>query len=281
YNVSFYATPGEAQAGDPTAALPIPYLSATTTIYIRVEDAATGCVSVTSQELVVIPGPVAPVLDPLQECDANNDGFAGFDLTPALDIVSAGTGVVNVTVHETFEDATYGENIVPNTTGYTNIAQWTQTLYIRMESNQSDCYDIAELQLIVNPVPEAVTPEDYELCDNGQDDTDGQAIFDLGTVAEEVLGGLDPSLYSVSYYDDETNAENGVSPITTPGAYLSPTATVYIRVTENATGCYDVVALELIVNPLPVVNNPVPYSLCDEDNPGDEQEVFDLTTKID
>ncbi|MFL9846061.1 hypothetical protein ABS766_16695, partial [Flavobacterium sp. ST-119] len=26
YNVSFYATPGEAQAGDPTAALPIPYL---------------------------------------------------------------------------------------------------------------------------------------------------------------------------------------------------------------------------------------------------------------
>ncbi|MGQ3235100.1 MAG: hypothetical protein ACT6R6_18630, partial [Flavobacterium sp.] len=38
---------------------------------------------------------------------------------------------------------------------------------------------------------------------------------------------------------------------------------------------------ELIVNPLPVANAPVPYTLCDYNDPGDEQEVFDLNTKID
>ncbi|MFL9845969.1 hypothetical protein ABS766_16220, partial [Flavobacterium sp. ST-119] len=257
------------------------YTAASSVIYTRVENVETGCYIVTETQLEVLPAPIAPELDPLQECDSNNDGFAMFDLNTALNQIYDALGDVDLSVHETYDDAVYDANPVDNVGTYTNVNYGGQTLWIRVQAAQTDCFDIAELQLIVNPVPEAVTPGDYALCDNGQDDTDGQAIFDLGTVAEEVLGGLDPSLYSVSYYDDETNAENGVSPITTPGAYLSPTSTVYIRVTENATGCYDVVALELIVNPLPVVSNPVPYSLCDEDNPGDEQEVFDLTTKID
>ncbi|MFL9844319.1 T9SS type B sorting domain-containing protein [Flavobacterium rhizosphaerae] len=250
-------------------------------LFIRAVNMVTGCSAYTQIQLHVLPTPVAPLLQPLQECDFNNDGFAVFNLQAVLSQLAQDINDVTVTIHETAEDAVHNANTITNTIAYSNIVANGQVLYIRVSANYNECFSVTELQLIVNPVPEAVTPADYALCDNGQDDTDGQAIFDLGTVAEEVLGGLDTSLYSVSYYDDETNAENGISPITTPGAYLSPTATVYIRVTENATGCYDVVALELIVNPLPVVSNPVPYSLCDEDNPGDEQEVFDLTTKID
>ena len=92
---------------------------------------------------------------------------------------------------------------------------------------------------------------------------------------------MDPSLFSVTYHISENDAELGTGAIPNPASYTSESGTIYIRVTNNATGCYDVVELELIVNPLPVVTNPTPLSLCDVNNPGDEIEEFDLTTKID
>ncbi|WP_452222546.1 hypothetical protein, partial [Lacinutrix chionoecetis] len=52
--------------------------------------------------------------------------------------------------------------------------------------------------------------------------------------------------------------------------------TIWVRVEDNATGCYKTVALELIVNPLPVLVQPDPLELCDINNPGDEVEEFNL-----
>jgi gliding motility-associated-like protein len=66
--------------------------------------------------------------------------------------------------------------------------------------------------------------------------------------------------------------------IANPLSYPSGTATVYARVTNNVTGCYDIVALNLIVNPLPVLlTNQYVYRLCETDDPV-EIETFDLTT---
>lgn len=222
---------------------------------------------------------------PLEECDFNNDNVAIFNIDPVLQQISnALGGNLDITVHETEADAIYDANPIPNTGNYSNIQAQTsngqQTLYIRVQSSQTECFDIVTLDLIVHPTPEAELPSDYELCDNGSDDTDGEAIFDLTIKDDEVLGAdLDLALYSVSYYETESAAELGTSPIGNPSAYQSPSATIWVRVTNNTTGCYDIVPLELIVNPLPEVNDPSPYTLCDENNPGDEQEEFDLTTK--
>jgi valyl-tRNA synthetase len=115
------------------------------------------------------------------------------------------------------------------------------------------------------------------VCDN---DTDGYAIFDLRTRDAEVLGTMNPADYTVTYHTQEIYAQAGTPAIPNPAAYSSQSGTIWVRVTENATGCYDIVALELIVNPLPVAIDPTPYTLCDINNPGDEREAFDLTTKI-
>ncbi|MGQ2982745.1 MAG: hypothetical protein ACT6R6_15420, partial [Flavobacterium sp.] len=277
YTVAYFATLDAAQNPTDNNYLPTPYLSPNTTIYARVENVNTECVVITTADLEVLPAPIAPDLAPIEECDFNNDNVTTFDLDPALAAIEASLGnTVTAIPFETYNDAFYNatNNTIQNTAEYTNVQAYTtngvQTIYIRVESDQTDCFDIVELQLIVRPVPVAIEPEPYVLCDNGSSDTDGIANFDLTTKEEEILGTMDPAAFSIAFYltaDDAATGTN-VGRITTPASYNSPSGFVYARVTNNATGCYDVMPLELIVNPLPVANAPVPYTLCDYNDPG-------------
>src|SRR5690606_5833072 len=92
---------------------------------------------------------------------------------------------------------------------------------------------------------------------------------------------LDPALYTVTYHTSLVNAQAGTPLIAGVLNYTSSSTTIWVRVENNATGCFDVVELQLIVNPLPVVPVPVPaYTLCDVDQPGNQIEVFDLHSQL-
>ncbi len=186
-----------------------------------------------------------------------------------------------MTVHETPEDADFNTNKIVVTNAYDSSHLTIQTLYIRVQSGQTECYDVVELKLIANPTPVAVTPAPYALCDDGASDNDGKAIFNLTTRAAEVLGSLDPALYSVSYYRNLADVQAGI-PIGNPVTFLSESTDVYLKVTNNTTGCFTVVKLKLIVNALPGAVQPTePLRLCDVTAPlMDGIEVFDLTTVI-
>ncbi len=281
YTVAYYDSLDSAQ-NNPADYLQSPYLSGNATIYVRVVNAVTQCVVITTADLEVLPAPIAPNVGPLEECDPDYDKTAEFNIVPVLEQIEAALGnTVSAIPYETYNDAFFNatNNIIDNPSAYWNIlAQTTngvQTIYIRVESDQTDCFDIVELQLIVNPAPVVTEPAPYILCDNGSNDTDGQAIFDLTTLEATILGTQDPALYTVTFYNEI------VGDIATPASYLSATDMIVGRVTNNATGCFKETDVELIVNPLPIVNAPVPYTLCDYNNPGDEKEEFDLTTKID
>jgi gliding motility-associated-like protein len=290
YAVTYYTTQDDATNGTATP-LESPYTSATETIYARLTDTRTNCFSTTPVQLEVQGPPVVLQQEPLQECDPNNDNSIAFNLQPTLDAIAAQVGDVTVTIHETRDDAFYfgGRNPILNTTAYTNVQAYTtngvQTLYIRVQSGTTDCFSIATLQLIVNPVPEATEPAaPYALCDNGDNDTDGIAVFDLTTYEPEVLNTMNPSQFIVSYFTSEGDAIANTNAIPNPSAYSSASTTedapIFIKVTNNVTGCYDIVELQLTVNALPVAVFPTAYTQCDENNSGDEIEVFDLTTKI-
>ncbi|TRW25081.1 hypothetical protein FMM05_07130, partial [Flavobacterium zepuense] len=190
-SVAYYLTLDDAQTGNNP--LNSPYSSPDATIYVKVINNVTGCATVTTAQLDVLPAPIAPIVPPIEECDFNNDNVATFNVNEALDyILSYMGGTVVLTVHETLADATFGANALSDAeiAAYENIQAYTtngvQTLYINVASNQTECFDIAEVQLIVHPVPEAVTPaEPYELCDNGASDTDGTAVFNLTTYQDE------------------------------------------------------------------------------------------------
>jgi gliding motility-associated-like protein len=278
--VSYYASLADAQGE--VNPLPNPYVTASTTVYVRVEDAATGCYDTTSLELIVTDGPPTNAPSPLQVCDPNNDCFAGFDLTGSYaDIVGVPTPLgIEITFHETLTDAQNGVTAIADPTDYTNIVACDQVVYVRVEYTATGCFSIEELALHVNLTPQGTEIAPLEVCD---EDTDGIGTFDLTTATPQILGSLDPAQHTVTYHLDLASAQNDTGAITTVLAFASPTATIFVRVEDNTTGCFDIIELELIVNPLPLVpagGAAEPYSLCDVDNPGDEVQEFDLCSQI-
>ncbi|ALM50444.1 hypothetical protein AMR72_17055 [Flavobacterium psychrophilum] len=280
YVVYFYQTQAQALAGGADFEPGPTYLSGDADIWARVINPTTNCVRVARVELNVIPAPIATTPAPIAECDDNNDGFARFNLTPAMQAIEAAIPDVTVSAFETQSDADLNVNVIPSPEAYDNIVAGTQTLYLRVQSDLTDCYDTVTLVLIVNPRPDAHSPaQPYALCDDGTSDTDGIAHFNLNSQSAEILAGLDPAQYTVDYYTDA--AATPASLIGTPGNYPSATATVYAKVTNTATGCFYIVAVRLVVNALPVlITNEYSYSLCDTTLPANK-ETFDLTTTID
>lgn len=288
YTIKYYESIADAAANATNNITANPYMGQTGFIYGLVTDATTGCSTIVTINLVVEVNWVIAIPQPLEACDADNDGVATFNLQPVLDQIRLGiSSPVTITVHETPEDASFGTGVNPiaNVTVYSNILRLTgsrvQTLYIRVSSAATECFSIVPLQLVVNPAPVIPAPlQDYEICDNGTSDNDGQGIFDLTTYRPVVLNGLSAAQYTVTYYETANDAIANTAAISAPATYLSASSVIYIRLTNNATGCFDTAPLELIVNPLPVVTQPTPMNLCDVNNPGDERELFDLTSKI-
>ena len=157
---------------------------------------------------------------------------------------------------------------------------YEQTIYVRIEDPNSDnnCPSQITLNLIVLDTPQIdFNPSPLEICDDEIED--GFAVFDLSQSNEQILNGLDPSDFTITYYETQENAENTENEILTPFAYTNITAFnqyIWVLVEDNETGCFNFTSLELIVNDLPELFQPTPLNLCDDNNPGDEVEEFTL-----
>jgi gliding motility-associated-like protein len=253
-----------------------------TTIYTFSPGSSGGvCVTTATLEIIINPLPTANSAILLEVCDPNSDGFSVFNLQNANDQISGGSilpGVI-ITYHETLTDAQNGTNALASP--YTNIVAYSQIIYVNVSNVLTGCASYVTLQLIVHDTPIATEIEPLEACD---DNADGVASFDLTTATAGILGGLDPMLHTVSYYVQQADAQSGTNPISNVLGYVNATPNaqiIWVRVEHNTTDCFDIVPLQLVVNPLPVVPFPVlSYNLCDYNNPGDELEQFDLSTKI-
>ena len=125
-------------------------------------------------------------------------------------------------------------------------------IHIRIENATTFCFTTYAFQLIVNPLPIANTPSDLEDCD---DDFDGLLDFNLTQQNTTILGGQSASSYSVTYHSSQTDANSGLNAL--PNVYAaSNNETIYARVENNTTGCYNTSQFTTIVNPRPVVDIP-------------------------
>ncbi len=227
--------------------------------------------------VLINPLPVANTPYPLHYCDPNNDGYGIFDLSSSISQIAGSPLPSNVGVrfYDNLADANTGSSSFI-TGPYTNINSWTQTLYVRVFNTQTGCANITTLQLIVDPTPQPQTPNDYHVCD---DNTDGIGVFDLTTVVTpQVLGAtINPASCSVTYYSSLANAQAGTSTINPSNVFVTANITIWIRVENNATGCFDIVTVNLIVDSRPQPTLPTsPYTICDSNQDGISS--FDLNT---
>src|SRR5690606_8349027 len=117
------------------------------------------------------------------------------------------------------------------------------------------CASFTTLTLTVSQGPPTFATTPLVLCDPN---SDGYTTFDLTPAGIQAAGGGIPAGVSVSYHETLTDAQTGGEPITPSNAYpnIDPyLQTVFIRVVYDATGCYSVQTVELIINDTPIAND--------------------------
>jgi gliding motility-associated-like protein len=229
-------------------------------------------------------------------CDTDGDGFHTFDFQNDINpIVLGGLDPNQFEVYYFLNQVDADNNSIPNALSnpYTNATPFpnNQDVFVRVHNKDAPnaCYAITQFTLSITALPSPNQPTDYEVCDdvaNGGD-TDGfYNDFLLSTKDSEVLGGLDPTLFNVSYHTTLSGAQtdNSTDVIDKNNPYRNATIneqTIYVRIENVAnTNCFTVsepatafIPFRLVVNPLPVIaNNPAQINQCDTDS--------DLTTNI-
>ena len=159
-----------------------------------------------------------------------------------------------------------------NKTSYTNVTN-PQTVYARVEDSQG-CYDIAELELVVNNGPVLnTTPTPLEYCDPN---SDGIGEFTPSLAEADILQGL--TGVTLTYHETRADAEAGLKAVGTIYTNRQPYNTrLYVR-GVSANGCPTIVELPLVVKNTPRATIPESYPLCDDDTEPNV-ESFDLTNK--
>ncbi|MCK8482343.1 hypothetical protein MUY34_17090, partial [Flavihalobacter algicola] len=204
-----------------------------------------------------------------------------FDLTLKDNEITAGEASWSVSYYETQADADAQENAV-DAEAYTNTSIGgapanPQTLYVVVTDTDTGCTDQTTLTIRVlpNPTPTSVLPE-LILCDD-INPGDMEEVFDLTTNELLLLNG--EVGVTPTYHESAEDAEEGINAIADPTMYTNTSTpqVIYVRVTNDITGCYTVVDFTLIVNPLPDVIAVTDFIACELNNDGFYD--FDLTQK--
>ncbi|WP_299552919.1 T9SS type B sorting domain-containing protein [Seonamhaeicola sp.] len=217
--------------------------------------------------------PINPITDYELCDDSSNDGSEVFDLTTKNTELIANIPFSNYTFTYHFSDADARNNISAINAPISNTSN-PQTIYVRIDDLDSNCFAYTNFDLIVNPAPDATPPSPLETCDS--DDTpDGFTVIDLTEKDNEITGGL--SNLSVSYHYNALDASTGNNAI--PGLYVNantPSDTVFVRILNTDTGCINTTTLTVNITTSPIVNRDTQFlDACDADQDGNA--FFDLT----
>ncbi|MBO3118043.1 PKD domain-containing protein, partial [Winogradskyella sp. DF17] len=245
---------------------PLPNLFTNTvnpqSIFVRLENANNeNCSDVTTLELLVSSGFTLDPPDNLVLCDdLSEDGVEDFDFTQQTIDILAPFSNVTLSYHLNLNDAENDVAPLPNT--YQNVTN-PQTIFVRVEDDTNPlCYATNSFSIEVLGLPTVTTVTPLSECD---DDADGLVPFQLSIKTNEILGGQTD--VDVSYHETFVGAETETAEIF--DGYINTTAnnqTVFIRLEDTNTGCYNVTTLDLEVLPNPIANAPTDFEVCDDNN---------------
>ncbi|WP_179336602.1 T9SS type B sorting domain-containing protein [Winogradskyella ludwigii] len=265
-SVTFYTT--EDDARNSTNSIPLEYANTVNPqqIYVQIDN-GTICKSITSFVVNVIKVPDVTLAEPMIECDDDTDGSLQFDLTVAQsNITDVRQENIIIEYYASYEDSESNSNPIANPTNYTNTSN-PQTVYMKVTNTVSNCYAALPIELIVNQPPIITDFEDYTVCAN---DTNTVDLTEVNTIATA-------NSYNVlfSYFSNEADAIANTNALDTNYTYQTNSDTLYVRSEYSTTHCSMYYEFNLIVEPLPIANQPANLMACDDDFDGILE--FDLT----
>ncbi len=238
------------------------------TLYLSIENQT--CVEQSNIQLIVNPPLLIQPINPVEECDTDDDGFTSINLTVYDDDVSNGNlNSTTVSYFLSLTDAENDENPHPNF--YTNISN-PETIYTRITDNTTGCFDISQFDITIIPAPTVTQPSGFTICD---DDQDGISIINLDSKISEIVS--DTSNLQISFHTTLNNANNNIDAIIDSTNYSTTSQTIYTRVESEITNCFAVVSIPIVINTLPVFSDISNYQICESDQ--DQTAEFTFITK--
>ncbi len=126
------------------------------------------------------------------------------------------------------------------------------------------------------------TPLDFEMCDDTAPFSDGFTDFNLSDNTSPIIGSQ--SNLTITYHDSESDANIGIGELPNTYRNISNPQTIYARITNNITECFELTEFELNVNLGPNFAEPIDFVLCDNLDDGDDKNgrvIFNLSSKND
>ena len=227
--------------------------------------------------------------------NSDTDGITNFDFSQAnTDVLAFFPPALQLDLeilfYETKEDRTAVINAIADISNYRNIGYPSnvikQTIYFKIiNKNNNNCNGSGELYLKTDPVPIANQTADIELCDSANDGDGANGIaqsFDLESQTSIILGTQNSADYTVTYHLSKTDANSGNDPQASLFTNtIRDLQTIYVRVTDNNTGCFaDHNSFDLIVNPIPIANFVPDIEICDDNSDGSARNGFSQTINL-
>ncbi len=284
YTVTYHLSQLEAAAG--IAAIPnpseYPNIVNPQLIWVRLQNNVVNCVETGSFSIKIFLKPF--ITDPntmtdYELCDDEiSNGFTQFNLSTKIPEITGSNPDVFTSFHTSQLNAENGVNPLP-LTGYTNVSN-PQTIYVRVTGPNSVCIVFTNFDLVVKEDAFATTPQaPLESCENLPES--GIATFDLTQLNLEILAGQTAPDFILTYHTSLDDAEAGTNaiPSSQETQYQSPSQTIWARVTNTISSCYEIAEVQLLVNALPV---PVAfldsYRLCVDESGIIIPEEFGITS---
>jgi gliding motility-associated-like protein len=280
FRPSYHLSRADAETGANPINAPIQNTTASDVIFIRVEDSNSGCVAFSQFNIIVNTLPnVSSTTLPV--CDSDNnpvDGFTTIDLTSANNDITNNNPNLSVdSFHFNPQDAESGSNAITNPVEYINRRANTETLNVRVRNINSGCINTTTLVINLTSGP-IIDREPFPL-DACEPDDDGIATFNLETAIDDILDGLDPSAFNITFHTTPQDARAGNNPIADQTNYqneIPDVQTIFVRVESQQTGCPSIAALEIHPNLLLTGTDTGAFGLCSDD--GSTSVEFNLLT---
>ncbi|WP_225034868.1 T9SS type B sorting domain-containing protein [Winogradskyella sp. SM1960] len=229
-------------------------------VYIRVENDNTGCASITPIELHTNLLLTATNIRNVTACDIGGDGTEEFNFE------NIAIGIINdlidveVIFYETEIDRDNGTNAIDPSLSFSSTDN-PQTIYITLVS--PTCTEVADFDLVLNPVVQFESVVSLTLCD---EDQDGFTTTDLSSLNNDVTNGEEG--YDVTYFLTEQDAIDNTNPLPNSYTNTSNPFRLFPRITASQTGCYDYNSFEVTILPAPESEKPLDIIICDADRDG-------------
>ncbi|MBK8877093.1 MAG: HYR domain-containing protein [Haliscomenobacter sp.] len=190
--------------------------------------------------VIIRPRPIVAA-STLTVCANASGGNTGtFNLAMANELVDP-LDINSVTYHSTQANANNGSS--PLTSPYS--ATHNTVVYARVFNPITGCYTTTTLTLLVNAVP-AASNTSLSVCEQDTPNQ-GLGVFNLTQANNNVNSGTG---ITITYHATLAQAQAGTSAL--PGVFTSASTTIYARVLNNSSGCFNTSTITLTVLLRPV-----------------------------